>query len=84
MGIDAVYLHDPTAFAAVILPELFTWRKARLRVLTDGIAVGMTVADVGEKNWNAPNAWSDRPYIHVALNVDSEGVRPAILERMLR
>ncbi|KAK9800239.1 hypothetical protein WJX73_004601 [Symbiochloris irregularis] len=84
MGIDAVYLHDPTAFAAVILPDLFTWSRARLRVLTEGIGAGMTIADVGDKKWNSPNAWSERPIVQVALNVDPEGVRPAILERMLR
>ena len=84
MGIDAVYIHDPTAFTAVILPELFTWRQARLRVLTEGIATGMTIADVGQKDWNFPNAWSQRPRVHVALAVDADGVKPAILERMLR
>ena len=25
-GMEAVYVHDPTAFAAVIQPELFTWK----------------------------------------------------------
>ena len=84
MGIDAVYLHDPTAFTAVILPDLFTWKEARLRVLTEGLGAGMTIADLGQKNWNTPNAWSDRPLIQVALAVDPEGVKPAVLERMLR
>ena len=84
MGIDAVYLHDPTAFTATIMPELFTWREARLRVLTEGIAAGMTIADVGQKNWNSPNAWSDRPLVKVALSVDASGVKPTLLDRMLR
>ena len=53
-----MYLHDPAAFAAVIAPELFTWRSGAIRVVTEGLARGLTLMDEGKKVWNGPNAWS--------------------------
>ena len=28
---DAIYVHDPTAMAAVLAPELFTWEQGQAR-----------------------------------------------------
>lgn len=79
---DAVYVHDPAAFAAVLRPSLFTWREGQVRVLTEGVARGMTVMDVGLKRWNKPHAWSDRPKLQVAVAVNAAETTSLLLERM--
>lgn len=84
MGMDAVYLHDPTAYLAVIQAELFTWQPVRLRVLTAGIALGMTIADLGHKKWHYPNEWSERPQVQVALGINAARIKASLLERMLQ
>lgn len=79
---EAVYVHDPTAFAAVTHPEHFTWRTCPVRVLTEGVARGMTVMDAGLKRWNSPNGWTGRPKVQVAVDVQAEQVVAMLLQRM--
>jgi len=62
---DAVYVHDPAALAAVLQPSLFTWRPGQIRVLTESVARGMSVMDTGLKRWNSPHSWTDRPNVQV-------------------
>lgn len=71
---EAMFLHDPTAFAAVIAPEHFTWKTGAVRVVTEGLACGATIMDVGSKAWNRPNGWMDRPAVKVATGVNGETV----------
>ena len=52
------YLHDPLAVAAAIEPELLTYRRAQVEVVTDGAARGRTVASYGDGS------------VRVALGVD--------------
>lgn len=42
---EAIIVHDPTALAAVLRPDLFTWRRGAIRVCTEGIARGHTIVD---------------------------------------
>ncbi|ABV86337.1 nucleoside hydrolase [Shewanella pealeana] len=43
VGLDACHVHDPSAIAYVIKPDLFTLREGPVRVVTEGPAEGMTV-----------------------------------------
>lgn len=79
---EAMFLHDPTAFAAVIAPERFTWKEGPVRVVTDGLAVGMTIMDLKLKTWNGPNGWMGRPSIKVAVDVDSASVVQLVYDRL--
>ena len=45
---EAVYVHDAAAFAAVLDPSLFEWREGAVVVVTDGPAKGRTIRDEGE------------------------------------
>ena len=78
-----MYLHDPAAFAAVIAPELFTWRSGAVRVVTDGLTRGLTIMDEGKKVWNGPNAWMGRPAVSVAVGVDAAAVVQLVSCRLL-
>lgn len=48
---DAVYVHDAAALAAVICPSLFEWHDGKVVVVADGPAKGRTVLD--ECEWPA-------------------------------
>lgn len=79
---DAVYVHDPAALAAVLRPSLFAWRPGQIRVLTESVARGMSVMDTGLKRWNKPHAWTDRPKVQVAVAVNAKAVTEMLLQRM--
>ncbi|KAK9847787.1 hypothetical protein WJX84_001186 [Apatococcus fuscideae] len=81
-GVDSCFVHDPTAFAAVFRPDLFTWQAGKVLVLTEGVARGMTIMDHCVRNWAAPHAWSDRPLVQVAVAVQADKVAPMLLERL--
>ncbi|RBM06873.1 nucleoside hydrolase [Streptomyces sp. PT12] len=71
---DSFHLHDPLAVAAVTHPELIGWRRAHVAVATDGVARGITVADLlGTRDAPEPNC-------EIADTVDV----PAFLDLFLR
>jgi len=83
-AMDAVFLHDPTALAALVDPALFTWTEGAVVVAGDGVLAGATVIDQGEKVWAAQknaatNPWVGRTPALVATQVDSEGVVALVL-----
>ena len=46
MGVTGgFYVHDPSAVAFLIDPGIFSTGTARVRVVTEGIALGQTIAD---------------------------------------
>jgi inosine-uridine nucleoside N-ribohydrolase len=57
--------------AYVIDPSLFSTEKARVRVVTEGIALGQTIAVAGPvpERWEA---WHGRPEVTVCREVDAE------------
>ncbi|PVA06618.1 nucleoside hydrolase [Thalassorhabdomicrobium marinisediminis] len=72
-GIDGFYVHDSSAVACAISPELFTFREGPVRVVREGIARGQTILrDVD--TFYPPGAWDNRPSHKVAFEVDAKGV----------
>jgi uridine nucleosidase len=70
-GMDAMFLHDPAALAAVLAPGLFTWGAGSVVVTTgDGPTRGQTVMDAGEKDW----ARSGPQRLSVGGGGDGDGV----------
>ncbi|KAF3340840.1 putative uridine nucleosidase 1 [Carex littledalei] len=82
-GFNGIFLHDPVSFAALVRPDLFTYKKAVVRVETQGICVGHTLMDQGLKLWNTSNPWTGYEPISVAWTVDVPGVL-AFLKELLR
>ena len=68
------YVHDPSAVAYVIDPDLFETRTARVRVDSDGLGVGETITAFGvpPEFWAA---WHEAPDVKVCTGVDA----PALL-----
>jgi purine nucleosidase len=78
IGYAGCHLHDPLAIAAVVWPELFSFREAFVEVETAGeVTRGMTVADLRERR--DPPA----PNCAFAEAVEVEQVRTRVLERLL-
>jgi len=64
------YVHDPSAVAYVVDPTLFETQGARVRVDTDGLALGQTIAAFGDPPdfWTP---WREAPETKVCVKVDA-------------
>ncbi|QLO79926.1 nucleoside hydrolase [Klebsiella grimontii] len=69
-GLDGFYVHDSSAIAYAIAPELFTTTKGSIRVVTEGPAIGHTMLKRDERFYPV-DGWRDRPAQQVCINVDS-------------
>lgn len=83
-GMDAVFVHDAAALAAVIKPELFDWHPGKVVVVPHGAAKGKTLLDECKREWVGVNAWTDLPKINVALGVRGEELVQWVVERMAK
>lgn len=83
-GFEGIFLHDPTCLAAVLDPNLFTYKMGALRVETQGICTGHTLLDLGLKKWNGGNPWTDQPKVTVGWTVNAQGVAALVKERLKR
>ena len=83
-GMEAVFVHDAAALAAVIAPELFEWRDGKVVVVTEGPNKGKTVMDECKREWVGFNAWTALPKIKVALDVKADALVQWVLDRMCR
>ena len=73
-GIDSIYVHDSSAVAYLLSPELFQVRRGAIRVVTEGLAFGQTIQRPEDRVF-PPGAWDGRPEHLVCTDVDSEGLR---------
>lgn len=68
LGLKGCHVHDPSAIAYVINPDLFTTRKGPIRVITDGPAEGMTLQKISSRK-HPNDQWEDMPKQNVAIKV---------------
>ena len=64
-------MHDSSAVACLLAPSLYTTHSAAVRVATEGVAIGQTIAGDPAADY-ASGAWQDRPLCQVCTAVDSE------------
>jgi inosine-uridine nucleoside N-ribohydrolase len=69
-GLAGTYVHDSSAVAYLLAPQLYTTRKGPVRVLTEGIAAGHTLQKPLTFAAPAPD-WDDRPACDVCVEVDA-------------
>lgn len=81
MKMNGICGHDPSTIVYLLRPDLFEVKKGAVRVMTEGLARGLTVMDQRQA-WYGKNAWSDLPKVQVALGVDAKGVLNVILSRL--
>ncbi len=73
LNLEGCFVHDPSAIAYVIDPELFTQRKGPVRVVTDGPAEGMTIQKLDERRY-PHDEWSDMPAQSVGVEVNDSAL----------
>lgn len=73
-GITGFYLHDSSAVAYLVAPDLFTTRSGPVRVVTTGIAEGQTIQR-DPSTWYPPSAWDNRPEQCICTQVDADAVK---------
>lgn len=81
-GLDACHTHDPSVIAYLIDPTLYTLEYGPIRVVTEGIAMGLTLWD-RSGSWRRPNAWTGRPAVGVCTRVDAPRVLALFHERIV-
>ena len=72
VGLDGIYLHDPTALVAVLQPQLFGWTDGAVRVATDGVARGKTLMDVGTKKCAHTHGDDALPSVHPCSDIPAQ------------
>ncbi len=66
-------VHDSSAVAYLLNPALYETKTAAVRVVTEGIAIGQTIAGDPNADYES-DAWKDRPACQICIGVDSEKV----------
>lgn len=78
---DGFYVHDPSAILYLLKPDFFETYKAPVRVVTEGIAIGQTIAAFPPHD-TRPGNWKNIPKSNIALKVNSAESRRFILNRL--
>jgi purine nucleosidase len=81
-GLDGCYVHDPSAVACALAPELFSLRTGPVAVATDGPAEGQTIQRPADAPFS-PLDWDHLPPQRVAVDVDASAVRALFLDTLL-
>ncbi len=76
---QGIFVHDSSAIAYLLQPELFQVRRWRMRVETAGIGRGKTLPATGGRSLPA---WEDRPLVTVCVGVDGAAVVELEEERL--
>lgn len=76
---DGIHCHDVATIVQLVRPDLFHTEPLAVRVATDGLAVGQTIANT--PGHRGPS-WLDRPAVDVALGVDGPAVLAWVRDRL--
>lgn len=82
VGLNGCHVHDPSAIAYVINPDLFTLREGAVRVVTDGPAEGMTIQKFDERKYMT-DEWSSMPSQNVGIAVDDQALLKLYRESLI-
>ncbi len=76
---EGIFVHDSSAIAYMIKPELFTLRRWPIRVGTQGLGRGKTWPATGGR---LLPPWEGRPLVNVCVGVEGERVVELAAERL--
>jgi inosine-uridine nucleoside N-ribohydrolase len=79
--LQGIYVHDSSAIAYLIDPDLFEVKRWPIRVETEGLGRGKTwpaIPSSADQGAQVPEPWRDRPLVNVCVGVD--GARIVELE----
>ena len=72
-GAHSCPVHDSSAVAFLLNPDLYRTKVAVVRVVTEGIAIGQTIAGDPGADY-ASSAWKNRPDCRICTGVDADMV----------
>ncbi|WP_317930658.1 nucleoside hydrolase [Halioxenophilus sp. WMMB6] len=78
---EGFYLHDPAAILYVIKPELFNLEGGPVRVITEGIAIGQTIAATADQAARLSD-WQATPASLYAVGVEQKKGVKLFLSRL--
>ncbi|WP_170252897.1 nucleoside hydrolase [Colwellia echini] len=79
-GLNGFYIHDPSPFIYLEQPELFSTKNAAIRVVTQGMAIGQTIAAFSPQRERLPQ-WQHVKVNTYANQVDSDKAKKLLLTR---
>ncbi|SIO40822.1 nucleoside hydrolase [Paraburkholderia phenazinium] len=71
-GVHGIYVHDSSAVAYLVAPELYRIRRGAVRVVVEGLAVGQTIQKPESMGVPAPD-WDNSSKQDVCVDVDVDG-----------
>ncbi|MEL6366999.1 MAG: nucleoside hydrolase [Pseudomonadota bacterium] len=67
---DGFPVHDSSALAWLVVPDVYRLQRGALRAVTEGIAIGQTIQAPADSHF-PPGAWDGCPIQKVAIDVDA-------------
>ncbi len=83
MGIDGIFVHDPTTIAYLLDPAAFATEAWPIRVETESFSRGKTWPNIGNTDESTPPAWRGRPSVNVCTSVDSQRVVDLVADLLI-
>lgn len=83
VGVPGCYVHDASAAACALAPDLFTRRAGPVRVVEQGLAIGQTIQRVAGRRYRHAADWDDLPDQQVCIDVRAAELL-ALYEQTLR
>ncbi len=84
VGVPGCYVHDASAVACALQPDLFTRRAGPVRVVDQGLAIGQTIQRVGQRRYAQGAAWEGVPDQQVCTAVRSTELIELYLRTLCR
>ncbi|MEM7221225.1 MAG: nucleoside hydrolase [Pseudomonadota bacterium] len=81
-GLEGFAVHDSSAVAYLLAPDLFKTEAGGLRVMTEGLAYGQTVLAPAGKTYPIPG-WQDLQEQHACVDVRADAVLDLIMTTLL-
>jgi inosine-uridine nucleoside N-ribohydrolase len=84
VGVQGCFVHDASAVASALQPQLFGTRAGPVRVVEQGLALGQTIQSPAGRRWSQGQAWQGLPDQQVCTEVDAAGVLELVLRTLAR
>ena len=84
VGVQGCYVHDSSAVACALAPELFETRRRAVRVVGEGLAPGQTIQCPAGRRYSQGQAWEGLPEQQVCTGVQAGEVLEMFLRAMCR
>jgi len=82
VGVQGCFVHDASAVACALAPELFGTRRGPVRVVPYGLAQGQTIQSPAGRRWSGSADWHGVPDQQVCTTVDAQAVRDLVVQTL--